>query len=114
MQHTGKEALHARRYMKGFMPGISGGWMLWFTLQSPLLMAEAALGRWAQRRQLHVHPAVRNSVCWVVLTGLASLTFCRQQRASGLRDDTNGELRRELQKLYGPMWEVMQGVVDSV
>ena len=77
-------------------------------------MIEAALGRWAQHHQLRAYSAVHIGGCWVILPVLASQTFFRQQRLSGLRDETNEELRRELHKLYSSVWEAMRGILGRV
>jgi hypothetical protein len=91
------------------MPGISGGWLLWFALQSPLLLAESALRGWARRRRLNVPAAVGNALTWVVLLGLAHWTYFRQDAVSGLQADC----RQDLQRTYGPLWSCMQSYLEQ-
>ena len=98
-----------RRYVKGYMPGISGGWLLWFTLQSPLLLAESALRTLAQRQRLRVPAVLGNVLTWIVLLCVAHLTYFRQDAVSGLQDDC----RQDLQRTYGPLWSRMQGYLGQ-
>ena len=95
-----------RRYVKGIMPGISGGWFLWFALQSPLLLAESALRDWASQRGIKLPAWARNALTWAVLLPLADLTYYRQDAVSGLQEDC----QRDLQRTFGQLWNGMPGI----
>ena len=98
-----------RRYCKGWVPGVSGGWFTFFAMQGPMLAAESALKRWARRsrRELPLWAAV--SLTWAVLLAAADYAFFPPPMKTGLADETVQHLTQAYQQLWARGQAVFKG-----
>ena len=75
---TRETTARLRRYIKGWAPGVAGGFFLWFAAQAPLLMAESVLRKWTRARGFALPAVLRNALTWAVLLPLADHTYYKQ------------------------------------
>ena len=82
------------------MPGLSGGWFIFFTVQGPMLAVESVLKRWARKSRLELPLWAAVPLTWAVLLAVADYFFFPPPMKSGLADDTVAHLTHGYQQLW--------------
>ena len=95
------------RYAIGHVPGVSGGWFIFFAIQGPLLAAESELKRWARKRRLEVPRWIAIPVTITLLLTLGDYFFFQPAMQSGLAD----RVVHSLMHSYEAMWSTATHLV---
>ena len=82
------------------MPGVSGGWLVFFSMQGPMLAVESVLRRWLRKSKREVPLWAAIPMTWSVLLAAAHLFFFPPPVESGLADAVVSRLGETYARLW--------------